>query len=49
MKRAVLQSALISQMAENEMFKEACLVIQDLSSARGGLKNAGLKIETFPK
>ncbi len=30
MRRAVLQSAFISQVAENEIVREACLVIQDL-------------------
>lgn len=30
MRRAVLQSAFISQVAENELVREACLVIQDL-------------------
>jgi len=30
MRRAVLQSAFISQVAENEVVREACLVIQDL-------------------
>lgn len=54
MSRADLQSALVSQVAENEIVGEACLVIQDLQFCSWRLEKwwpkgreyAGVNIET---
>lgn len=45
--RDVLQSAFISQVAENEIVGEACLVIQDLQFCSWGLEKCRTKDREF--